>query len=214
MKKNHYIALLRGINVGGNNIIKMVALKACFEEIGFTDVRTYIQSGNVIFTSTEKSTEKLTKKIEKQLSKTFNYKSVVVVISEKQLKEVIEQAPKGFGQKKDEYRYDVIFIKPPLSASDAFKQTIEGIKPKEGIDEGFSGKHALYFSRPIAKATQSRLSKIVALPIYQSMTIRNWNTTTKLCGIMEEDEVVKSVLKASKEVGLKGNLDKLGKFKK
>ncbi|NCP46313.1 MAG: DUF1697 domain-containing protein, partial [Flavobacteriales bacterium] len=48
---NQYLALLRGINVGGNNIIKMVDLKACFEKMGFTDVKTYIQSGNVIFTS-------------------------------------------------------------------------------------------------------------------------------------------------------------------
>jgi uncharacterized protein (DUF1697 family) len=56
---NKYLALLRGINVGGNNIIKMVDLKACFEKMGFLDVSTYIQSGNVLFSSPETSLTKL-----------------------------------------------------------------------------------------------------------------------------------------------------------
>lgn len=184
MKNNQYICLLRGINVGGNNIIKMLALKECFEKMGFDKVRTYIQSGNVIFTSTEKSTETLTKKIEKQLSQTFNYKSVVVIISKKQLKEVIEEAPKGFGSNKDKYRYDVIFIKPPLKA----KETMKEMPIKEGVDHGAAGEHALYFSRLIAKATSSKISRIIQMPIYQFMTIRNWNTTTKLQALIEIKE--------------------------
>lgn len=184
MKQNQYLCLLRGINVGGNNIIKMIALKACFEGMGLTDVRTYIQSGNVVFRSEEKDTVKLTDNIEKILSKTFSYKSIVVVISEEQLEEVIKQAPKGFGEKKDEYRYDVIFIKPPLKAKEAMKE----MPIKEGVDQGAAGKHALYFSRFIAKATSSKISKIVQMPMYQFMTIRNWNTTTKLLELMEKDK--------------------------
>ena len=65
---NNYVALLRGINVGGNNIIRMTALKACFETLGFQDVSTYIQSGNVLFSTAESDTVKLTAKIETALS--------------------------------------------------------------------------------------------------------------------------------------------------
>ena len=80
MEYQHYLALLRGINVGGSNIIKMAALKTCFEGMGFTNVATYIQSGNVLFASAEKNTGKLTRKIEKALSKQFSYKSLVVMV--------------------------------------------------------------------------------------------------------------------------------------
>lgn len=205
--KIKYLALLRGINVGGNNIIKMSELKECFEEMGFSEVRTYIQSGNVIFQSEEKSTKRLTDQIEKALSKTFNYQAKVVVISEKQLKQVIEEAPKGFGEKKEKYRYDVIFIKPPMTAKKALKET----PVKEGVDHTHAGKHAIYFSRLIAKITSSRISRAVGTPVYQFMTIRNWNTTTKLLKLIEELALIKENLKARKEPRLKGNLDKLSK---
>ena len=66
-----YIALLRGINVGGNNIIKMVDLKLAFEEMEFSNVKTYIQSGNVIFSSDRKNKVELTDEIEKKLLEKF-----------------------------------------------------------------------------------------------------------------------------------------------
>ncbi len=69
--------MLRGINVGGNNIIKMADLKACFERMGFSNVSTYIQSGNVIFESTKKDAARLEKKIETSLSEAFRYDSRV-----------------------------------------------------------------------------------------------------------------------------------------
>lgn len=180
--KNAYIALLRGINVGGNNSIKMAALKQCFETMGFTDVVTYIQSGNVLFTSPKHDQELLTEPIESTLSKTFNYKARVVTVSHTQLKETVEHAPHGFGTEPAIYRYDVVFLKPPLTASEAMKR----ITIKEGVDQVYAGKNVLYFSRLIEKATQSRISSIISLPIYQNMTIRNWNTTTKLLALMEK----------------------------
>lgn len=180
MKEQTYLALLRGINVGGNNIIKMSALKACFEQLGFLNVKTFIQSGNVIFTSTEKHTDALCKKIETALSKTFNYKACLVLITDTDLKHIVEHAPPGFGTKPSLYRYDVLFLKEPLTA----KQAIQNVPIKEGVDNVYAGKHVLYFSRLISKVTQSRLSKIVGLPIYKQITIRNWNTTTKLHKLM------------------------------
>ncbi len=175
-----FLALLRGINVGGNNIIKMVDLKACFEEMGFSDVATFIQSGNVLFSSDQTDVVKLTKKIEDCLSKKFNYKSTVVVVSDKQLKAAVEEAPQGFGKESDKYRNDVIFLMPPLTATEAIRE----IKFREGVDEVTAGKNVIYFSRLIRQITKSYVSKIVLLPIYKQMTIRNWNTTTKLLALM------------------------------
>ncbi len=177
-----YLALLRGINVGGKNIIKMADLKLCFEKMGFTDVLTFIQSGNVLFASNEKNAIKLTAKIEKELSGKFKYRSSVVLISYIQLRTVVEAAPKGFGKNQDAYRYDVVFLKEPLEPGEALKH----VQIKTDIETASAGKHTLYFSRLICKATQGRLVKIISLPVYQNMTIRNWNTTSKLLALMEK----------------------------
>lgn len=171
-----YVALLRGINVGGNNIIKMTALKACFEKLGFSNVSSFIQSGNIIFESPVKNSIALVDKIEKALSKTFKYKSTIVIVSDKQLQQAVENAPKGFGQSPAKYRYDVLFLRPNLLAKD----TIKMLPLKDGVDQAFAGKSVIYFSRLDSKATQSKLSRLVSLPIYQDMTIRNWNTTARL----------------------------------
>jgi len=182
MADTQYLALLRGINVGGNNIIKMADLKACFENMGFTDVITYIQSGNVLFRSAEKDKTQLTQKIEQGLSKRFSYKSRLVVVAHKELRKIVDGVPKGFGKGLDKYRCDVIFLKEPLTAREAMKN----VSLKEGVDAAHAGKSVLYFSRLISKATQSHITKIIALPMYQNMTIRNWNTTTKLLALMEK----------------------------
>ena len=184
MAEIQYLALLRGINVGGSNIIKMTDLKAAFESMGLSDVLTYIQSGNVLFKSAEKDKAKLTKKIEKELSERFGYVSRLVVITHKQLKQVVEGAPRGFGKQPDKFRYDVIFLKEPLTSKEAMKS----VSTKEGVDYAYTGIVVLYFSRLISKATQSRLTRIIGLPVYQNMTIRNWNTTTKLLALMEKEK--------------------------
>jgi uncharacterized protein (DUF1697 family) len=162
-------------------MIRMPALKASFEEQGYTEVATYIQSGNVLFQSTKTDLERLTTDIEKALSRQFSYVSRVVVVSHDQLKHAVKSAPKGFGTEPAEYRYDVLFLKAPLTADEAMKI----ITTREGVDEASAGKGVVYFSRLIAKASSSYLSRMVSLPIYQSMTIRNWNTTTKLLALME-----------------------------
>src|SRR3954469_825905 len=108
-----YVALLRGINVGGKNLIKMPALKACFEKGGFEDVSTYIQSGNVLFSSTSRSARPLTERIEAMLADAFDYVPTVVIRSERQLHAIVRNAPKGFGTQPARYRSDVIFLKEP-----------------------------------------------------------------------------------------------------
>ena len=178
---NQYLVLLRGINVGGKNIIKMVDLKASFEAMGFSNVLTYIQSGNVVVSSDEKDKVLLTDKIEKGLSKRFDFLARVVVISYKELAAIVHAAPKGFGADDKKFRYDVIFLKEPLTPKEAMKS----VSTREGVDTAHAGKQALYFSRLISRAAQSHLTKIIGMPVYQNMTIRNWNTTTKLLALME-----------------------------
>jgi uncharacterized protein (DUF1697 family) len=177
-----YVALLRGINVGGKNLIKMPDLIACFEGLGFGNVQTYIQSGNVIFSSDEPDQARLESQLEDGLSKTFHYQSTVVVRSDEEMNATVTQAPQGFGSEPAEYRYDVIFLKAPLTSIEA----MSSVTIKEGVDQAFGGEGVLYFSRLTSRATQSRLTRIIGLPIYQSMTIRNWNTTTKLLNMMEK----------------------------
>ncbi len=176
-----YVALLRGINVGGNNIIRMADLKHCFEsDLGFEDVATLIQSGNVIFCAGRGSVPALTSAIEAGLSKRFGYRAAAVVLSRDAMTEVVTSAPKGFGSVLDKFRYDVIFLKPPLTARDALRS----ISAQDGVDAVYRGKRAIYFSRLISKASQSRLSKIASSPIHPLITIRDWNTTTKLLALM------------------------------
>jgi uncharacterized protein (DUF1697 family) len=186
---NLYLALLRGINVGGSNPIRMAALKACFEAQGFRDVTTYIQSGNVLFTAGRANQHALTGQIEKALSKTFTYESRVVVRSFEQMQATVEEAPKGFGQQPTVYRYDVIFLKDPLTSAEALKS----VSAKPGVDQVFAGDGVLYFSRLISKAGQSRLSRVVATPAYQDMTIRNWNTTARLLELMNRMHVARTI---------------------
>jgi uncharacterized protein (DUF1697 family) len=177
-----HVALLRGINVGGKNLIKMPALKACFEANGFEAVATYIQSGNVLFASSETRTAELTRLIEAMLAEAFDYVPTVVVRNRKQMRAVVDGAPEGFGAEPKKYRYDVIFLKEPLTARTAMKS----VPTNPFVDEAYAGTGVLYFSRLIAKATQSRLNKIISSSIYPSVTIRNWNTTTKLLRLMEQ----------------------------
>ena len=176
-----YVALLRGINVGGKNLIKMPALKAAFEEDGFGNVSTYIQSGNVLFDAPDADSAKLMKRIEKMLAEAFDYIPTVVVRSRRQMRATVDRAPKGFGSQPSKYRYDAIFLKEPLTAREAMKH----VPTNPAVDTADAGTGVLYFSRLTAKATSSRLNRIVGSPIYPSITIRNWNTTTKLLALME-----------------------------
>jgi uncharacterized protein (DUF1697 family) len=178
---NRYLALLRGINVGGKNLIKMTALRACLEAAGFLDVATYIQSGNVVFRARESNRAALTLRIERALAASFGYTAPVVLKSRAQLAKIVARAPKRFGAAPARYRYDVLFLKQPLTAAVALKT----VPARRGVDQLAAGPGVLYYSRLISRATQSHLAKLVALPIYQRVTIRNWKTTTALLRMLE-----------------------------
>ncbi len=94
-----YAAPLRGINVGGKSLIRMTDLKACFEDGGFDDVATYIASGNVLFGSTERGAAALTRRIERMLADRFELDVPVVLRTRAQMRSVVEDAPRGFGDR-------------------------------------------------------------------------------------------------------------------
>ena len=179
---NAYVILLRGINVGGKNILPMADLKSCLEELGFADVSTYIASGNVILESDKRPNE-IKAQIEQALSKSFkldNELIKVLVLSRKQLQAVIDSKPEGFGDQPEKYHSDAIFLMDIDSA-----QAMPLFNPRKGVDKVWPGHGVVYSQRLSALRTKSRLSKIMASPLYKSMTIRSWNTTIKLLDILK-----------------------------
>lgn len=177
-----YVALLRGINVGGNNLIKMLALKEAFEKSGFKNVRTLINSGNVIFESDEKDSEKLTKKLEDMLTKTFNYNARVMVRSHEQVKQIVAAVPNEWKTSTD-LRCYVGFLAESVT-DDAIKE----VGVREGVDSLKVGPGVLYMTTLLSALTKSAFNKLIGKKIYQDMTIRNYNTTKKLLALMEQQQ--------------------------
>jgi uncharacterized protein (DUF1697 family) len=176
-----YVALLRGINVGGRNKVPMADLRRTFEDGGYGAVRTYIQSGNVLFESAA-ARRSLEDDIERLLEARFKTPLVVVVRSRDQYRDVVGHAPNGFGEEPDTYHSDVIFLRAPLTA----KQAMQVVSLRDGVDQVWPGRGVLYFARVSAARSKSRLSTIVGTPEYQRMTIRSWTTTTKLLALLDE----------------------------
>jgi len=178
-----YVILLRGINVGGKNKMPMSDLKKCLGDLGFSNVSTYIASGNVILKS-DKSAKEVKAQIEKALPENFELDSElikVLVLTRDQFRAVLDKKPKGFGEQPEKYHSDTIF----LMGIDA-AQAMSVFDPREGVDTVWPGEGVIYSQRLSSQRTKSRLSKIIGTPAYQSMTIRNWNTTTKLLQMLEE----------------------------
>ena len=172
-----YVVLLRGINVGGKNKIAMAGLKRLLEEMGFESVATYIQSGNVMLRS-RLSAKTIAQRIEQRLDAAFKLDSSlikVVALSRDQLQAVVDNRPKGFGDQPGKYHSDAIFLMG-IDAAEA----MPAFSPLEGVDTIWPGDGVIYSQRLSAKRTKSRLNRMMASPLYQSMTIRSWGTTMKL----------------------------------
>ncbi len=176
-----YVALLRGINVGGNSIIKMVDLKAAFEKAGFKNVATFIQSGNVVFESTSGNAGSITKKLENSLSKRFKLNLRLIVRSHDQLKNILKKVPKTWIKGEDLRRY-IAFIKETVTTKDVLKE----VELNEGIDFVHPGQGVVYMSTKMSGLTKSRFTKLAAKKIYKDITIRNYNTTQKILALMEK----------------------------
>ncbi len=181
-KRNTYCALLRGINVGGKNIIPMAELRACFEELGATRVRTYIQSGNVLFDSTLTRNKTLVTRIEEALSKSFAYEARVVVLEKQEYQEMIRSAHKGWGAREDQ-KHNAMFL---VDQSDAAAHLATLPTPKRGIDTVSSSGSVIFWSAKKDQITRSAMMQVSKLPAYKQMTVRNHKTTYKLAEMLDE----------------------------
>jgi uncharacterized protein (DUF1697 family) len=178
---NSFAILLRGINVGGKNIVPMAGLTKCLEELGFADVATYIASGNAMLAS-DRPADEIRARIEVALTESFKLDSElirVLVLSRKQLQFVVDHKPEGFGEQPEKYHSDAIFLMD-IDAT----QAMPVFNPRDGVDKVWPGDGVIYSQRLSAERARSRLNKIMASPLYKSMTIRNWNTTMKLLEIL------------------------------
>ena len=170
-----YVALLRGINVGGKSVIRMADLKECVEELGYDDVSTFIASGNVLFETAERSGVKLESAIERALERRFQLPITVVVRSRAEVGRIVKAIPaKWIGN--DSLRVNVAFVRRTLDGRKLARQ----LPPKEGVDEVVATRSAVIWATRRDALTRSGMQKLVGDPAYMDLTVRNVNTTLKL----------------------------------
>jgi uncharacterized protein (DUF1697 family) len=179
MMDTQYLALLRGINVGGKNIIKMAELRTFLEGIGLEDVRTYIQSGNILFRSGDSPTH-ITSKLEESLSSRFSYSARVLVFSEDEYLLALKAAPDGWGQTQD-FKHNALFTLPETSPEEIL-QRLPARKPE--YESVTAGPRVLFWTASkehLGKTSMMRLSRHA---LYKSLTVRNHKTVFKLRELM------------------------------
>ena len=181
-KSTRYLALLRGINVGGKNIIAKEDLKACFENMGLGNVRTYIQSGNVLFRCETTSNKILTARIETALSKQFDYAAQAVVFSHQQYSSELQAAPKIWGHDETQ-KHNAMFLIGGLKPNKVVAQLPPPIEEYEQVGVG---KNTIFWSASKKYLGKTTVMKLGGSPVYKQMTVRNHNTTLKLLALLDE----------------------------
>lgn len=173
-----FIALLRGINVGGHKIIPMAKLKAIFESGGLAEVRTYIQSGNVVFTSPDKKSDIVRAKVERTISRALGYDVPTIVRSSAEMKKVVAGNMYADEHAKGKTKLYVLFLekKPSVKERDEILALqVKGMSLHFGtrelyclLDARFSGNNSPFSAAAVEKILR------------QKATARNWATTTTL----------------------------------
>ena len=173
-----YIALLRGINISGKNKIAMPALKACVTELGYTDVCTYLNSGNVVFSGEETEETVLAERIRAQIGERFRLVIPVLVLPQKQLEELLRDAPAWWGTENPEIYDNLIFILPPRTAEWAAERIGE---PSEGLEQVSIRQNAIFWSFDRKQYARAHWWKKTAeRGMGETMTIRTANTLNRL----------------------------------
>lgn len=178
-----YLALLRGINVGGKNMIKMAELRIGLENAGLKNVQSYIQSGNVIFESSDTNKPRLAKTVEQVIETEFGLTVPTAILSHKDLQRVVDDLPKNWNSD-PEWKYNYLFLKEPYDMTEVVA-SIGQLKPD--IEEMVVGKGVLYQSMLLKKFGSTTGGKLASRPVYKIITIRNHNTVTKLLELMNTD---------------------------
>jgi len=171
-----YVALLRGINVGGKTRVEMPRLKQTFEDLGFTDVKTYINSGNVIFASKGKPSAS---KIETAIEKEFGFAVPVVLRSMQQIKALLDSFPTTWVNDAT-MKCDVMFLWDEIDSPSIMQQ----IPYKPEIEDVLYVPGAVIWRIDRDKVSRGAVLKIVGTDAYKKMTIRNPNTVRKLYELM------------------------------
>lgn len=176
-----YIALLRGINISGKNKVSMAELKQGFENLNYTKVKTYLNSGNVIFSSDEADTIKTTSRIEEMIKNQFRLDIPVFVISKEELEDILHHAPDWWGDESKEIYDNLIFIMPPATFKDVYNEIGE---PKEGLEKIEEYKETVFwsFNRKDYQKT-NWWSKTASANTSNKLTIRTANTVRKIVGM-------------------------------
>lgn len=175
-----YIALLRGINVGGNNKVEMKKLRAVFEALGFSDVTTYINSGNIIFSSDTKKPAILARTIEQAIEKSFGFPVKTLVRDAKSIRAVAKAVPPAWSND-TEQRTEVMFLWDQY----AKKSTLKLISTNPAIDTLLYANESIIWHIDDRKQyAKSGLHKFIGTEVYKHMTARNINTLRKLVALM------------------------------
>ena len=176
-----YVALLRGINISGKNKVPMAELKKVFEELGFTEVKTYLNSGNVIFSSEKNNIGSLTGQIETMIKNQFGLDIPVFVTSKEDLKDILHHAPDWWGTENKEIYDNLIFIMPPATFAEVWDEIGE---PREELKKIKEYKEAVFwsFNRKDYQKT-NWWPKTASAGISGKLTIRTANTVRKIVGM-------------------------------
>lgn len=184
MAGNHkYLALLRGINVGGNHTVSMSSLKELFIELGFSEVLTYINSGNVIFSSDQTDIVVLTKQLESALSKSYGFSIPVVIVRAEDLLHLASQLPAAWTNDKEQ-RTEILFLWEQYDSPG----TVGQLHTNPRVDQLMYIKGAIAWHFDRVNYRQSGIAKIIGTDIYKHMTARNINTVRKLAEILSNQK--------------------------
>jgi len=177
-----HLALLRGINVSGHNMIKMDALKAALENIGFQNVQTYIQSGNVFVDTEEENAAAVGFKIKQEIFKVFGHEVPTVVIGKSDLESCFKNNPFLKEKELDIKKIYVAFLSIPQRSESINDLKMSQVKPDEAsIDES-----RIYIKYAVGAGKTRFDQKYIEKKLNVTATIRNWNTVTQLLKIYEE----------------------------
>lgn len=177
-----HLVLLRGVNVSGHNRIKMDALKTTLEAIGFENVQTYIQSGNVFVDSNEDNAAKVGFLIKQEIFKVFGHEVANVVISRSDLEHCIKNNPFLKEKEVDLKKLYVAFISIALRSENINDLKISQFKP----DEARIDQNRIYIKYDIGAGKTRFDQKYIEKKLNVTATIRNWNTVTQLLKLYEE----------------------------
>lgn len=178
-----YIALLRGVNVGGKNTIAMPALKAAFEEAGLQGVSTYINSGNIIFSSDNNDITALQEECQKIIRDTFQLDIVTTVIAAVDLLTALEKAP-GWWDNDADSKHNAIFVIEPTDPLLVIQSVGEAKPEYEKVD--FYGQ-LIFWTAPLKTFSKTRWARVASAAVYNRITIRNANTVKKLAELVKAD---------------------------